>query len=181
MAHDTLVLLLRSVNVGGNRMTMAWLRELAERVGARAVDSVLATGNLVVAMPSDAAALRRDLEVALAEEFGRIDVLARTPAQLASALERNPWADDVAAGRREGRFVHTMFLAERPGVDVAGLAQEHDGDQWALDGREVFVAYDGSSQGSRFQGAWLERHLDVVGTMRNHNSVRKVLAKAEGR
>ncbi|MBY5163800.1 DUF1697 domain-containing protein [Salsipaludibacter albus] len=171
------VALLRSVNVGGNRMTMAFLRELATAAGCREVETVLATGNVVMAEPDDLEHTRRTLAEALAEGFGPIDVVMRTHAELADAVARNPWAADVGTGTREGRFVHTMFLQSQPVAEaIASLARDDSDDLFAVSGREVFVAFADGSQGSRYQGSWFERHLQVVGTMRNHNTVEKLVA-----
>lgn len=174
---DTMVALLRSVNVGGNRMKMAWLRELATDAGCAVVRTVLATGNLVIDTPEDPDVTRQALEDALAAHYGGVDVMMRTREQLVDAMARNPWADDVAADRHEGRFVHTMFLREEPepGV-VATIGHDDSDDDFVVDGREVFILYTGGSQSSRYSSAYFERHLDVVGTARNHNSVGKILA-----
>ncbi len=173
------VALLRSVNVGGNRMTMDLLRALAAEAGCEEVRTVLATGNVVMAPPDDAVAVQHRFEALLADRVGRIDVVWRTHGELVDAVARNPYGDDVEAGDREGRFVHTMFLQSRPDEEArASLVPDDSDDVFVVSGREVFVAYDGSSQGSRYQGAWFERHLGVTGTLRNHNSVRKVIAAA---
>ncbi|MGB6023482.1 MAG: DUF1697 domain-containing protein, partial [Ornithinimicrobium sp.] len=68
------VALLRSVNVGGNRMKMDWLRALAVGVGCEQVRTVLATGNVVMSASPDLDRVRQDLEQALADRFGVISV-----------------------------------------------------------------------------------------------------------
>lgn len=171
------VALLRSINVGGNRMKMAFLRDLARAAGCGDVDTVLATGNVVLEVPDDLEAVRTSLEEHLAEGFGAIDVVMRTHEQLVDAVARNPWAADVDGGRREGRFVHTMFLQSQPVAEaIASLAADDSDDAFVVDGREVFVAFADGTQGSRYQGSWFERHLGMTGTMRNHNTVLKLVA-----
>lgn len=170
------VALLRSVNVGGNRMKMAWLRELAADVGCRDVRTVLATGNLLMAAPDDLEATRIALEEALAADYGRVDVMMRTRQQMVDVVARNPWRGDLDAGAREGRFVHTMFLRDEPDADtIAALDPPACADEFVVDGREVFVAFATETQSSPLGGAWFERRLGT-GTMRNDNSVRKVVA-----
>ncbi|CAN5442687.1 hypothetical protein BH23ACT6_BH23ACT6_25050 [soil metagenome] len=83
---DDVVALLRSVNVGGNRMKMDWLRALVSDVGCREVRTVLATGNVVISPPDDIDATGQALEQALAERFGTIAVVMRTHDQLRSAV-----------------------------------------------------------------------------------------------
>jgi uncharacterized protein (DUF1697 family) len=42
-------------------------------------------------------------------------------------------------------------------------------------GDHAYLLLSGSMVDTRYTGAWFERHLGVVGTMRNHNTVLKLL------
>lgn len=170
------VALLRSVNVGGNRMKMEWLRALAADVGCRDVRTVVATGNVVMSPPDDIEATGRALEAALAERFGQIAVIMRTHDELRSAVARNPWADFVASGELEGRAVHTMFCGTRPPATAVETLPTHEtDDRFTVSGAEIYLKLAGSAADTRYTGAWFERHLDVTGTMRNHNTVLKLV------
>ncbi|MGB7449484.1 MAG: DUF1697 domain-containing protein [Ornithinimicrobium sp.] len=170
------VALLRSVNVGGNRMKMDWLRALAGDVGCTNVRTVVATGNVVMSPPDDLKATGRALETALAERFGRIAVVMRTHEELQAAVRDNPWADRVSTGALEGRAVHTMFCDHSPSeAAVAGLPRDESDDDFAVVGPHAFLKLAGSAVDTRYTGAWFERHLDLVGTMRNHNTVLKLV------
>ncbi|MGB3762086.1 MAG: DUF1697 domain-containing protein [Ornithinimicrobium sp.] len=171
------VALLRSVNVGGNRMKMDWLRALAVSVGCEQVRTVLATGNVVMSAPPDPDRVRRHLEQALAEQFGVISVVMRSHAELVQSCERNPWAGAVASGTVEGRAVHTIFCQSEPSPEaVAGLERDGSQDDFAVVGRHAYLRLGGSAADTRYTGAWFERHLKVVGTARNHNTVLKLIA-----
>lgn len=171
------VALLRSVNVGGNRMKMDWLRALAVSVGCENVRTIVATGNIVMSTPEDLRATGRALEEALAAHFGRIDVVMRTHEEMCSAVTRNPWAAAVDAGGLEGRAVHTMFLAAAPPTSVVDALPTHDtNDELAVSEAEAYLRLAGSAADTRYTGSWFERHLGVTGTMRNHNTVLKVVA-----
>lgn len=170
------VALLRSVNVGGNRMKMDWLRALASEVGCENARTVVATGNVVMSPPANLQAAGRALEHALAESFGSIAVIMRTHEQLLSAVERNPWSELVDSGGLEGRAVHTMFCEQAPTSQALdGLPHVDSDDEFAVSRAEVFLRLAGSAAETRYTGAWFERHLGVTGTMRNHNTVLKVL------
>lgn len=171
------VALLRSVNVGGNRMKMDWLRALATDVGCREVRTVLATGNIVMTPPEDLQATRLALEEALAERFGSIAVVMRTHASMRQAVTDNPWAADVHDGVLEGRAVHTMFCRHAPSeTATASLRRADSKDDFAVAGEHVYLRLAGSAADTPYTGAWFERHLGVVGTLRNHNTVLKLLA-----
>lgn len=170
------VALLRSVNVGGHRMKMDWLRALAVSVGCENVRTIVATGNIVMSPPKDLLATGRALEEALTEHFGRIDVVMRTHEQMRSAVTRNPWGTLVESGELEGRAVHTMFCAQAPTQTVIdSLPIVETDDELTMFGSEVYLKLAGSAADTRYTGAWLERHLRITGTVRNHNTVLKVL------
>ncbi len=171
------VALLRSVNVGGNRLKMDWLRVLAVSVGCENVRTIVATGNIVMSPTKDLNGTGRALEEALAAHFGRIDVVMRTHEQMGSAVTRNPWGALVESGELEGRAVHTMFCAQAPTQTVIdSLPTGETDDELAVSGSEVYLKLAGSAAETRYTGAWLERHLRIIGTVRNHNTVLKVLA-----
>jgi uncharacterized protein (DUF1697 family) len=170
------VALLRSVNVGGNRMKMDWLRALATDVGCSDVRTVVATGNVVMSAPDDLEATGRALEQALAERFGVIAVVMRTHDALRRAVDHNPWAERVSRGELEGRAVHTMFCAQAVSAErVRALTPDDSEDEFAVVGDHAYLLLSGSMVDTRYTGAWFERHLGVVGTMRNHNTVLKLL------
>lgn len=172
------VALLRSVNVGGNRMKMDLLREVAAAAGCRDVSTVLATGNVVMS-PDDTRTLEQvgtALEGEPAVRYGELAVIMRTHEELADAVTRNPWSQEVADGRHEGRFPHTMFLRAVPDPEtVAALHRDESDDDFVVDGRDVFIRYAGMSHSSRYNTGWLQRHLGVVGTARNHNTVQRLV------
>lgn len=171
------VALLRSVNVGGNRMKMDWLRELAVSVGCENVRTIVATGNIVMSPPDDLWATGRALEGALAEHFGCIDVIMRTHEEMKSAVTRNPWGARVESGELEGRAVNTMFCAQEPSrAAIDSLPRGETDDELTVSGAEAYLRLAGSAAETRYTGAWLERHLGITGTVRNHNTVLKVLA-----
>jgi len=170
------VALLRSVNVGGNRMKMDWLRDLATELGCRDVRTVVATGNVVMSPPEDMEATGTALQTALAERFGTVAVVMRTHEELHAAVRQNPWADDVDHGILEGRAVHTMFCDGSPATEaVRSLPRDDSQDDLAVAGQHAYLKLAGSMVDTRYTGAWFERHLGVVGTMRNHNTVLKLL------
>ena len=73
------VVLLRAVNVGGAKLPMARLREIAENLGASNVSTYIASGNLLcdVAEPDG---FDRALEQAIEDEFGFFrEVISRSP------------------------------------------------------------------------------------------------------
>ena len=63
----THVVLLRAVNVGGAKLPMAELRDLATELGATDVSTFIASGNLICDPPKDVKAFGTDLEKAMSK------------------------------------------------------------------------------------------------------------------
>jgi uncharacterized protein (DUF1697 family) len=168
----TLIALLRAVNVGGTgKLPMAELRTLAERAGCREVRTYIQSGNLVCVHPG-AAALKRELEAALAKKLGKpVLVLVRTVPELRDLLERNPFPD--APPNRV--LVH--LLDRKPGAADAKKVEAWPipgREEVVLDGREVFLHYPDGQGRSKLKIPFAE-----AGTARNLNTLRAVLALAE--
>src|SRR5688572_4437034 len=103
---STRIVLLRAINVGGAQLPMAELRAIAADLGATDVTTYIASGNLIADVPDDPDAFDRALERAVEERFGFFrEVISRTPAQVAAALEAHPF--EVV----EPKFSYVVFLA----------------------------------------------------------------------
>lgn len=110
-----LVALLRGVNVGGRTIPMAELRAVVAASGARAVRTVLASGNILLDVAEDTprAEVRADLESRISEAFGYDAHLALLPLDLTAALaDAVPWPDDESAHGYVVVSTSTGLLAE---------------------------------------------------------------------
>jgi uncharacterized protein (DUF1697 family) len=177
----THIALLRAVNVGGRKVTMAELRETVSAMkGLGEVRTLLHTGNLVLTAEAGGADLEQRLEAAIAERFGiEVPVMARTAGQWRALVEANPFPREAAD--TPGYLV----LLALKGEPVAGGAEALDA---AIPGREyarvlgdnAYLVYpDGQGQ-SRLTPVLIERKLGVKGTARNWNTVLKLKAMAGG-
>ena len=134
------VALLGSINVGGNRLKMAELREALEREDFEAVETVVASGNVLFShdqRPSDG--LAEKIAHVVRDRFG-IDTFAavRSRDELAAAIADNPFA-----GENEDKFVHTLFLTEPLDQQTFDdFAKAYEGpERLAAGTREVFVDF----------------------------------------
>lgn len=166
---------MRAVNVGGAKLPMADLRELATGLGATEVSTFIASGNLICAVPGDPAAFDRALEVAISERFGYFrEVISRTPEELATALAAYPF------DRSTPKYGYLHVLVDAPS-DAA--AEEFNRDDFAPDRAAVIgnVAHLQYAQGlgtSKLTPAVLARRLGVQGTARNLNTIAKLVELA---
>ena len=169
-------MLLRAVNVGGAKLPMAELREIAEGLGARDVSTFIASGNLLVDV-DDPEAFDRALEQAIEERFGFFrEAISRSPEELRAAREAHPF--EVV----EKRFSYVTFLASEPTSAAIEKARtfETGEDQWEVMGRELHIRYHDGAGRPQMKDASIGRALAVPGTARNLNTVERLMALADG-
>ena len=164
-----LALLLRAVNVGGRQLAMADFRKLLEAEGFGAVETLLASGNAVVATEDDAEAVERRVAAALAQKLKLpTEVFARDLAELQAVIAGNPFAEFAEA--QPSRMV-VVFLKADPPEDLSPLTR------WATQGEAVapgprclYITYpqgQGRSKLAQARGG-------PTGTARNWNTVTKL-------
>jgi uncharacterized protein (DUF1697 family) len=159
------VALLRGINLGArNRIPMAGLRECFEAFGATDVRTYIASGNVVFKHPRRAeAALARDLQKAIASEFG-VDtpVILRTFEELREVASRAPFGDDNS-------HTYVTFLAKAP-QRLPDL--ETGDDRMELVGRDLYLHLPNGLAKATLPMAKLDRALP--GTNRNFRTVAKL-------
>ncbi len=169
-----------SMNVGGNRLSMAELRDALEREDIEDVETVVASGNVLFSYedrPSEG--LSEMLAYVVKDRFG-FDTFAavRNVAEVRSAIADNPFN-----GSGEDNLVHTLFLEGQVDPDqfkVMLAAYEGRGpERIALGPLCLYIDYVEGVGNSRLTNAFLERKLDRRGTARNMRSLARILEKME--
>jgi uncharacterized protein (DUF1697 family) len=169
-----------SMNVGGNRLSMADLREALQREDIEDVETVVASGNVLFSYderPSDG--LSEMLAYIVKDRFG-FDTFAavRNAAEVRSAIEDNPFAADG-----EPNLVHTVFLDREPDpAQFAVMLAAYEGrgpERMALGPRCMYIDFVDGVGGSRLTGAFMERKMTARGTGRNMRSLQRILDKME--
>lgn len=171
---------LRAINVGGRTVQMSRLREQLASLDLHAVETFIASGNVVFTTEraDDAAELERWLSAELERALGfEVAVFLRTSGEnveiagrrLTSALTFPPHGDAL----------YVAFLHEPPS-EVATRALttfESDVDHFFVHEREIYWHCRKTVSTSEFSGARLEKLLGAPATMRNITTVRKLAAK----
>ncbi|MGZ8515610.1 MAG: DUF1697 domain-containing protein [Candidatus Limnocylindrales bacterium] len=177
MAQD--VAFLRAINVGGHTVKMADLRRSFEALGFNAVETHIASGNVIFETDAtDATELERRIEDALQADLGyRVDTFVRTADELAAIASHRPFdgVDVEASGWRS--FI--VFLGAPPGAGPVErlLASTCEFDTFEVDDRQVYWLVRGRYSDSRFSGALLEKTLGMPATVRGAPTVRQIAAK----
>jgi uncharacterized protein (DUF1697 family) len=166
------IALLRGINVGShNRISMPDLRAHLTELGYENVQTIVASGNIVLETPTKTAQLEKDLQKQIAAQFG-VDtpVICRTAAQVKKVVDANPFPDGG------GKELHVLFLPEKcPAEPARALrALELEPEQVHIAGKEIYCWYVNGMQNSPM-GKAIGKHLPKFGTDRNWNTVLKLL------
>jgi uncharacterized protein (DUF1697 family) len=169
------IALLRGINVGGHRkVPMADLRALVASLGYTGVASYIQSGNLAFSTTAEESSIVAGLETAIEQSFGfAVPVIVRTADEMRAVAASHPLVDAVAHPRR----AMVAFLDRTPTADSGAVidADEYLPDRFALSGREVYLDYPDGSARAKLTHSLLERTLDVRATIRNWNTVTKLV------
>ena len=168
----TYIALLRGINVvGANQLAMKDLAALCGDCGFLQARTWIQSGNVIFSSKLKQQAVQQKLEKALAAKMGKkIDVMMRTPAEMRATLEANPFPG------KEGSKVLVAFLASQVPPDALKGLVTPGGEQVRPGNREIYIYYpDGMGQ-SRLRVPV----KGVSATMRNINTVAKLVSLAEG-
>ena len=169
---------LRAINVGGHVVKMDQLRDFFIALGFINVETFIASGNVIFESRSkNPAALERKIEIYLAKSVGyEVATFVRTFAELERINNYQPFSE--AELNTQGTL-YVGFIADVPGKaavqKVEALAT--DVDDLKINGREVYWLCRTSFRDTTISGAVLEKTLGAKVTLRNINTVRRLVKK----
>src|SRR5690606_6356197 len=148
---------------------------------AGATWTVLGSGDVVVDGELDPDAVARAVDAVVPRVLGAdapaSPALVRTSAQWREVMRNSPFAPG-ATGTQQVLFVRDL---PEPRLRRALVGRDWGGDQVVVRGREVYLRYTSSVEGSLARHATVLRYLDAVGAARDWADVRataEVLAGA---
>ncbi|HHY50465.1 MAG TPA: DUF1697 domain-containing protein [Alphaproteobacteria bacterium] len=173
---STWVAFLRGVNLGRRTVKSAELTACLEALGFTNVKTILASGNVRFTADRDEG-LATPIAEALAAHFGfAIGVVLRSREELETMVASEPFA---AVDAKADVALH-VILADRPiepGPDLAGLPAHIEVVR--SEPREIYLVAHRLANGRYTEGLdKLDRMMPkgTLATMRNWNTIRKVLA-----
>jgi uncharacterized protein (DUF1697 family) len=174
--------LLRGVNVGGKKLAMSDLRDVAEQLGYTGVSTYIQSGNLLFrSEESDQGGLAQALEGEIAGRLGlRSDVVVLTAANLSQVIADNPFPDE-ANPRALHAVLHQHEISEDGRARVAGALERAAArgctDEAAVAGRAIYLhTPDGIG---RSELAVQLGRVHKAGTARNWATVTKLMGMLE--
>jgi uncharacterized protein (DUF1697 family) len=177
----TYALLLRGINVGGNKkIAMSDLRDLLTGIGHGEARTLLQSGNAVFTTRSRRSAdrLAAEIEAAITDKLAMtVRCLLRTAAELRAVVERNPLVDTASNHSR----LMVTFLSEPPDPKKFADVKPADvaPDEFALGKCEVYSWMPNGQLNTNLDDKFWKGRLSGVTTARNWNTVTKLLAMAE--
>jgi uncharacterized protein (DUF1697 family) len=174
--------LLRGVNVGGKKLAMSDLRDVAQQLGYTGVSTYIQSGNLLFSSAdSDRPAVARALQQEIAGRVGlKCDVVVLTSADLGRVIADNPFPDEP-----NPRALHAVLHQDEVGADgrarVAGALERATAkgcqDEAAVAGRAIYLhTPDGIG---RSELAVQLGRTHKAGTARNWATVTKLMDMLE--
>jgi uncharacterized protein (DUF1697 family) len=167
------VALLRGVNLGKRKVIMSELRTLCEGAGFTDVQTLLASGNVVLGAKEKGAKLEAKLEKLILDEMElKTDVFVRTGAELDAIIAANPFK---AFTKANSTFMVVNFMrAPATAAEMEAMVKT------ALTGEEIkqgkdclYITFPKGQGASKLK-------LPKLGTARNWNTVSKLAAVTRG-
>ena len=171
------VAFLRAVNVGKRTMRMDSLKASCEAIDLANVATFIASGNVVFDSRRAAAALESRIETKLEADFGFVvDTMIRSIDQLRE-VQAHVSSRRFLAG--PGVSLYVGFLKREPAQPgrAAVAALSNDVDRISVHGRELYWQARKGFAESTLTAARLEKLLGTSATLRNMNTVERLLSK----
>ena len=169
------VAFLRAVNIGGRIVKMDHLKRLFETMGFTAVETFIASGNVIFESRSgNRGALEKKIEAELKLALGyEVSTFVRTCGELAAVASYAPFAEAML--EQAAAFNVAFIGAEvEPKRRDAFLALQNEIHDFHVRGLEVYWLSKVKQSDSRFKTNDFERVLGVKMTLRGINTVRRM-------
>jgi uncharacterized protein (DUF1697 family) len=172
------VAFLRAINVGGHTVRMNELREHFEDLGFEDVATFIASGNVIFEAAGGGRRLETRIEHHLEERLGyEVATFVRSIDELEAIPANVPFAPGEIQG--DGHRLYVGFLREPPASAATDAVRALASDVDALDvvGRELYWLSRVSMRDSPVTGVRLEKVIGGPATLRNINTVNRLIAK----
>ena len=171
------VAMLRGVNVGGNPLKMAWLREACAELGFGEVQTYLQSGNVVLSSKLGAEAVAKKLKAAINGQTRLpVPVVVRTSVEMAKVVADNPFLTQKGIDPAK---LHVTFLERAAAKPETAKLDKLAGtrDEYRLAKREVYLHCPINYGQSKLVNTALEKILGSA-TTRNWNTTTTLAAMA---
>jgi uncharacterized protein (DUF1697 family) len=159
---------------GKNKVPMAELREVLAQAGFMNVRTYIQSGNVLVDTTLSAREVEKRVHEHIKRQLGPdLAVVVRTATELQQVLDNNPFQKEYDMSR-----VFFVLFAETPPAEKVKelLAQDFGDEKLAVTKNAAYMYIPGTYGGGRLSNNFLEKKLGVSATMRNFNTLSKLVA-----
>ena len=169
---------LRSINVGGHVVTMDYLFHLFEEMGFAAVETYIASGNVIFESEAgDPRVLEQTIAARLREALGyEVATFIRTAAEVAEIARYEPFAAADLAAPCVSLYVGMAAQALGKDAQRTVLSFRTPVDDFHIQQRDIYWLCRIRSSDSAFSLARFEKATSMQATFRNATTMRKLAA-----
>ncbi|WP_369047793.1 DUF1697 domain-containing protein [Tenacibaculum sp. UWU-22] len=167
------IVILRGVNVSGkNKLSMAELRDVLNKLGFQNVQTYIQSGNIILDSKETKEVVCQKIKEAIAYKFGHeIAVLARTPQEWQKTLENYPFSQE---NEKIVAFVFLDKITKETVIEVKGVKE----DKYKIVDDVVYLYCPSSFANTKLTNNTIEKKLNVIATTRNLKTTKKLLELA---
>lgn len=166
---------MRGINVSGQKVIkMEDLRQYLALPSFSGIKTYIQSGNVLFrSAEAEAGIVRTMVEQRLLDKLGYpVAAIVRSMGDIERIIRNSPFLP--AADEKKVR-IYISFLSQAPGASQANLLESlsTEKERMRILGTEVFLDTDDYG-GTKFSNAFIEKKLNVQGTVRNWNTLLKV-------
>lgn len=169
--------LLRGINVSGHNMIkMDDLKALLERMGFQNVRTYIQSGNVFVDSEEEhGATVGFRIKQEIFKEWGYdVPIIVVTKEDLEACLNNNPYLKEKDSDTKKLYFTFISKELGDSSIHELKMSQVKP-DEAVIDKNRIYVKYAVGAGKTRFDQKYIEKKLNVTATMRNWNTVTKLL------
>ena len=177
----TYLALLRGINVSGHNMIkMDALKKMLENMGFQNVETYIQSGNVFVdSEEENAASVGFKIKQEISKEFGYdVPVVMVSKGDLELCFKNNPFLKQKDVDTKK---LYVAFISKElssSAINELKISQFKP-DEAVIDGNRIFIKYDIGAGKTRLDQKYIEKKLNVTATIRNWNTVTKLLEMYE--
>jgi uncharacterized protein (DUF1697 family) len=175
----TVAVFLRGVNVGGkNIVSMPELKALLLGQKFQDVQTFLNSGNITLQSGLQLAEIKNKITGILRRKYPfPIDFLVKTIRELQTVLLQDPFREEQGLDKSK-RCV--AFLSEAPSQEARAIVAGDNkiAERYVVVNDLIYIYYHDGIGRSYFSNNYIERHFNIVSTVRNVNTLEKIVSAA---
>jgi uncharacterized protein (DUF1697 family) len=169
--------LLRGINVSGHNMIkMDALKKALENIGFQNVQTYIQSGNVFVDTDEEnAPSVGFIIKQEIFKTFGHeVPAVVIGKKDLEACFKNNPYLKEKDVDTKK---LYVAFISKELATGALNdlKMSQVKPDEASIDANRIFIKYDVGAGKTRFDQKYIEKKLNVTATMRNWNTVTKLL------